>query len=300
MHLVVDVANQVILPQGKLENVDSWFKRIDKRLSHIIVISKHMRLKPIFVCDAGYTTKEVKDKWKSRREKEVQKCYRKIPYCADTMVCELILKRNLNLVFDRRYNADDIVATLAGMHSHSKILSRDTDYFRYNHGEFRDKVYFFESSMSLQRLIPYNTIRAPLQTIRMYIPIFCKSFCDLSKFVFEGEYKRGTVFPLAERSIQSSLHLASRSIRQLLYTNTVHETFPIFDEETSKVVWIMDDVEPISGVFPSSIDEIEQTIKDNIPEVINNYHGKTIRIMAAELFAEKYKVSLISLVFCLP
>ena len=177
MHLVVDLANQVILPQGKLESIDSWFKRVEKRLDHILIISKQFRLKPIFVCDAGYTTKEVKDKWKSRREKEVQKCYRKIPYCADTMVCELILKRKLNLVFDKRYNADDIVATLAGMHSLSKILSRDTDYFRYNNGEFRDKIYFIGGGFkSLQRLIQYNSVRAPLQTIRMYIPIFCKSF----------------------------------------------------------------------------------------------------------------------------
>ena len=73
MHLVVDLANQVILPQFKTEGIELWIKRILKRLKFVVMISERWHLRPIFVCDAGYTTEEVQQKWKLRREKELEK-----------------------------------------------------------------------------------------------------------------------------------------------------------------------------------------------------------------------------------
>lgn len=297
MYLVIDLANQVILPQGKDEIIESWFSRIDRRLQFILKLCNKWHLKPIFVCDAGYKTEEVKEKWRTRREKEVQRSYRKIPYCADTFVCELILKKKLDLVFDKRYNADDIVATLATMHPKNVILSRDTDYFRYDDGELSDKIYHIGYDRNVKKLERNNCTRSPLQTIRMYIPIFCRHFYDLSKFVYEGEYKRGTVFPQAERSKESSLHLATRTIRQLLYTGTVNEIFPVWDAQTSTVMWIDEYIEPVDDVFPSSLKDIETIICNKIPYILNIHHKKTIFIMAAELYSEKYKISLLDQVF---
>lgn len=298
MYLVIDLANQVILPQGKDEDIESWFSRIDRRLQFISRLCSRWHLNPVFVCDAGYKTDEVKEKWRTRREKEVQRCYRKIPYCADTLVCELVLKKKLDLVFDKRFNADDIVATLATMHPKNIILSRDTDYFRYDNGELNDKIYHIGYNRDVKKLERSNNyIRSPLQTIRMYIPVYCRHFTELSKFVYEGEYKRGTVFPQAERSKESSLHLATRSIRQLLYKDTVNEIFPVWDDKTSTVMWIDEYVEPIDDNFPPSLKDIETIIISRIPLIISVHHKKAIFIMAAELYSEKNKLSLLNQVF---
>lgn len=296
MHLVIDLANQIILPLYKSENVDSWFFRIKRRVRLVTHIARRMRLQPLFVCDAGYTTREVIDKWKSRREKEVLKCYRKIPYCADRIVCEWVLKQKMKLIYDKRYNADDIVATVAGMHTNSIILSRDADYFRYDNHKFLDKVYFIEK-YSVEKLIHGDYRRTPLETIKMYTPTFCEQFTELSKFVYNGDYVRGTAFPWAERNMHSSLHLATRKLRQLLYNNNVHEIFPVYDDVNAAVLWIQDVVAPLKGEFPKRLEDIENYIIENIPLVLNENHKRTIKTMAAELYSEKYQVPMIDLVF---
>tara|TARA_B100000482_G_C12612713_1_gene299767 strand:- start:1793 stop:2647 length:855 start_codon:yes stop_codon:yes gene_type:complete len=275
----------------KFENLDQWIHRIEKRIKFILITCSKWKLKPIFVCDAGYTTEEVQNKWKMRREKELQRGIRKIPYCADTIVCEIILKKNLHLVFDKRYNADDIVATIANMNQKSYILSRDMDYFRYDQGILSNRIFFIDSSRKISQLIHKGATREPLQTIRMYFPIFATSYYDLVKIVECGKYIRGTAYPLAEKSRRENLHLATRQYRRTMYKETVKEIFPIL--ENNIVKWINEDVEPKVYSFPESINALTEEIIQKVQGCNDHKHKTTITIMAGELIAAKNKTSLL-------
>jgi len=293
MHLVIDLANQIILPQLKFETLNEWVLKIEKRIKFVIILCSKLKLKPIFVCDAGYTTEEVKHKWKMRREKELEKGIRKIPYCADAIVCELIMRKKLDLVFDKRYNADDIIATIANMCEKSCILSRDMDYFRYDDQILKNRIFFIGEERKVIQLTQKGPKREPLQTIRMYFPIFAHDYRDLVKFVEFGKYVRGTAYPLAEKSRIQSLHLATRAYRKTMYKNTVQEIFPILDN--NRVIWINEFVDPDStiDVFPDTIDELINEIISKIQGCMDNNHKTTIKIMAAELLAAKHKSSLL-------
>lgn len=300
MHLVVDFANQVILPQGRTESFQSWINKSCRRIRQIVNLARRWGLKPIFVCDAAYMTEEVREKWRLRREKEAERGIRKIPYNADTILCEILLDMKLDLVFDREHNADDIIATVAIMHPKSVILSRDNDYFRYDEQCLLHRVFYMESNTIVRELEWKHHSRTPLQTIRMYFPVFAQSFVDLTKFVTLGEYKRGTAYPKAERSLCQSLHLASRPFRQLLYDHPVHEIFPVWDDDMHRVLWMDDIVDPVDGEFPSDV----ETIYDAIVACIGGLpcdpnHEVTIRIMASELFAQHAQQSLTSLLFAM-
>lgn len=281
MHLVIDLANQVILPLIKNETIESWIFRVTKRIKFVLAIARRWKLSPIFVCDAGYTTEEVQQKWRFRREKELERSIRKIPYCADTIICEIILKYNLPLVFDKRYNADDIVATIANMHPKSIILSRDMDYFRYDNLTLKYRIYYIGEKRQLTQLAAKGSMRDPLETIRMYFPIFASSHTDFVKIVRQGLYMRGTAYPLGEKELGKSLHLATRKYRQLLYTDIVREIFPIWN---NGVAWVDDFVKPCKGILPDN----SQSIVNNIIEevgYINYQHKLTIIIMACELLS---------------
>tara|TARA_B100000945_G_scaffold321509_1_gene336533 strand:- start:2186 stop:3085 length:900 start_codon:yes stop_codon:yes gene_type:complete len=290
MHLVIDLANQIILPQLRNENLDSWITRIGKRIKFVLTMSNRWKLQPIFVCDAGYTTEEVQQKWKCRREKELERSVRRIPYCADMMVCELILKRKLNLVFDKRFNADDIVATIANMHPQSIILSRDMDYFRYDNEILKNRVFYIGNERKITQLHIKEPKREPLNTIRMYFPVFAYNNTDFIKFVTSGLYMRGTAYPLGERGVEQSLHLATRKYRQLLYTDNVREIFPIWNE---KVTWEDSEIEPIKGDFPENSKILTNDIIYSIGGCIDEQHRMTAITMACELFAAKNKTSLL-------
>lgn len=292
MHVVVDLANQVILPQLAKESLHSWISRIHQRIRLILALSFQLRLRPIFVCDAGYTTPEVQQKWKQRREREVERCIRKIPYCADMLVCEMIMQLRLPLVFDKRYNADDIVATIANMHKSSIILSRDMDYFRYDNEEFRNRIFFIGQYRKMLQLYKTGAKREPLDTIRMYFPVFAKNYSDLIKFVSHGLYMRGTAYPAAEREAAKSLHLITRKYRRFLYDGKVLEIFPIWSD--SKVVWNKEHIYPGEDTFPSSSSALVDEMIESVGGCINEQHRTTMMIMACELFAAKNKTSLTS------
>jgi hypothetical protein len=292
MHLVIDLANQVILPQFKQEAIEQWMKRIVKRLKFVLMISERWRLRPIFVCDAGYTTEEVQQKWKLRREKELEKGCRKIPYCADTIVCELILRKKLNLVFDRRYNADDIVATIANMHPESIILSRDLDYFRYDDAIFKNRVFYIGDERKITPLGMKTVMRDPLQTIRMYFPIFATKNSDFVKFVKSGLYIRGTAYPIAERSESSSLHLATRKYRQILYTANVREIFPIWTN--NRVTWTDEIVHPKDGMLPNDHNLLLNDVMSCVGGCVDYHHRLTIIIMVCELLCVQKESSILS------
>lgn len=292
MHLVVDLANQVILPLIPNESLTDWMTRIKKRIQLIKFIAKGWKLKPIFVCDAGYTTQEVKVKWRSRRERELEKCCRKIPYCADTLVCELIMYQKLQLVFDKRYNADDIIATIAVMHPANVVLSRDMDYFRYDACTLHNRVFFIGECRKVTQLHKKNDTRTTLQTIRMYLPLFATTMQDFTKFVKSGIYMRGTAYPLAERSQGQSMHILTRKFRQLLYVDDVIEIFPVW--VNNKVHWCEQIVKAIvnRNEHPKSAWEIIKYVHQH-SEFIDRVHETTISIMAAELMAEFNATSLL-------
>lgn len=292
MHLVIDLANQVILPQMINESLDSWIYRISKRIKFVVSLSCRWRLDPIFVCDAGYTTEEVQQKWRIRREKELEKGLRKIPFNADMIVCEMLLKLKLNLVYDKRYNADDIIATMANFHPRSIILSRDMDYFRYDDGVLKNKVFYIGESKKIIELVYKDLNRTPLKTIRMYFPHFAKSHLDLIKFTLEGMYVRGTAYPSAEREKSKSLHLATRKYRQMLYTGVVNEIFPIWNN--NQVEWIDDHVNPVHMAFPSKTNILVDDIEHVVGGFVNESHKLTAIIMACELIAAKNETSLSS------
>tara|TARA_B110000008_G_scaffold183010_1_gene181923 strand:+ start:3156 stop:4073 length:918 start_codon:yes stop_codon:yes gene_type:complete len=293
MHLVIDLANQIILPLFKHEKIHSWIIRVQKRIDYVLFISAKWKLSPIFVCDAGYTTEEVQQKWKLRREKELEKCIRRIPYCADTIVCEMIMNRNLSLVFDKSYNADDIVATIANMHPKSIILSRDMDYFRYDSGILNDRIYYISDSKQPTKLILTGLPRESLRTIRMYFPKFARSYNNLCKLVKEGLYIRGNAYPLGEKESQVNLHLLTRKYRQSLYTNDVTEIFPIWNSNKCIVMWEQTCVKPDDLTSITNTTQIVNNMMKKVRRCIDEQHFVTIVLMACELVAYKLETSLL-------
>ena len=291
MHLVIDLANQIILPKSIDETIVSWIIRVKKRIRLVLHIAHKMKLSPLFVCDAGYTTDEVVLKWKIRREREVERSIRKIPYCADTIVCELLLELNQNLVFDKRYNADDIIATIAVMHPRNMILSRDMDYFRYDDEILHDRVFYIDMNKEVYKLQKKGQSRSPLSTIRMYFPIFARKCSDLFKIVNNGIYIRGTAYPLAERSKSESMHMATRKFRRMLYKDVVLEIFPVW--ENGKVLWIEEQVYPSYESFPESALKIYNFIFDIVNGPIDENHKTTAAMMACELIANRCHTSLL-------
>jgi hypothetical protein len=290
MHLVVDLANQIILANISNESLDSWLQRIKKRINFVTLIAKRWRLCPIFVCDVGYITPEVQLKWKLRREKELERGLRKIPYCADTMVCEIILEMGLDLVYDSRYNADDIVATIANMHPQSIILSRDMDYFRYDQGMFASRVFYIGEERKMTQLTPKDT-REPLSTIRMYFPIFAQSFSDFFKIRDCEDYIRGTSYPDGEKKSCVCLHYLTQKYRRMLYSNNVREVFPMWQD---RVVWYDNIVEPLDEFFPESLPIIVNDVISNInADHMNTKFRMTVVLMACELMAVQSNTSLL-------
>ena len=207
-------------------------------------------------------------------------------------MCELILRKKMNLVFDKRYNADDIVATIANMHPNSIILSRDMDYFRYDNGHFKDRVFFIGDGRKITQLTTNLVTREPLQTIRMYFPIFATHHRDFVKFVQSGLYIRGTAYPIAERSESSSLHLATRKYRRLLYTGNVREIFPIWHED--RVIWKNEIVCPEKGEFPNDYKLFLNDIISIVGGCIDEQHRLTIIIMICELLCVQKGTSMLT------
>ena len=290
MHVIIDMANQALLLLKEGESITSWIDRSVQRLTKIKQLCKRIKKRPIFVADAAYTTQEVQEKWKIRRERECETGNRRIPYCADQILCELIMKMNLMLVYDKSNNADDVIATICNFHPDNIILSRDRDFFRYDSGTFTNRVFtavYENGQLILQKNKPNLIVKSSLNTLRMYFPKFCSSPIELFKIVESGEYIRGTAFPSAERNKDMCMHLMLRDYRRILYKCDVKEMFPVWNN--NKVTWIQDIVKPSDIMFPNKKIIINDFL--NKLNCVNEQHKETAIMMILEICATHNKTS---------
>ena len=96
---------------------------------------------------------------------------------------------------------------------------------------------------------------------------------------------------MIQKITQQSLHLVTRKYRQLLYTDNVHELFPIWKND--KVYWIDEIISPIEGAFPTTTTLLTTEIIKQINGFLDTNHKMTIITMACEIFAAKNKTSLL-------
>lgn len=164
------------------------------------------------------------------------------------------------------------------------------DYFRYDNGIFKTRVFYIGDERKMTQLV-HKDIREPLTTIRMYFPVFAKSCADFFKIESAEKYIRGTAYPFGEKKSCTSLHSLTQKYRRMLYTRSVREIFPIWKD---RVIWYDEVVEPLYEKFPESLPIIINDVVSNInSEHMNMQYRMTIVLMACELMAVYKRTSLL-------
>ena len=268
--LVIDALNQINGPflRQKTHGLNQWLQERADVLVRVLRIAKRYELRPVCVVDASWKSNEVQQKWISRREREMRGASgtRQIPLNCDTLISELIVRSGTPLVYDKRFDGDDVVASYAlQSHCESIVLSADSDFHRYDNGALTHRVFSANLSGggdSLQPNIYKKKIPRTLTSIEGYAPVFVQSASELlhGKLVQDDGFEllhgkiaqgdgrvqhfvRGPTYPLAERQHEcGSLHLAARPFRAALYTCPVREQFPTWDG--AAVQWIDEVVQP--------------------------------------------------------
>ena len=295
--MIIDTLNQVLLRINEDESLGHWCKKIKERISIIKKKARQMDLIPIFVVDGTLSSSEVKEKWFERREKELKKGIKKVPYAANTIICELLVNNKSLVIHDRKYDADDVIATmLFNSFPRSIILSRDTDFFRYEN-LIHSQIYALAEDYSLENCkMQKNGHKKKRQTLKKYVPYFvnlCTTITTNSLFFTENKYFRGVVYPQAEHIGFKNLHMAGRDLRRCLYEQRTHEKFPYI--ENGMIKWVDEMITPndrYKHIVDSDFNTIKHFLENKIGGIMNLRHEDAIRTMCAEILAIKNKSSL--------
>lgn len=272
-YIVVDALNflgTIFCPVGLQKKFGPW-KRIDIMKGNVVRTLSAFRsanYEPIFVIDAGFSSSEVLDTWISRREKEVKRAVRNVPYNADTLLAALLIRHGAKVVRSGTVDADDVCVLLAKQLG-CGIVSGDTDMLRYKDWDPQNRLFSFWKFKNHCRgieLIPQRRTE-PTATKRDAERVAGEDRLDLkeefarassSKLLCKKNespvfvYRRGNVDENT-RAI-GNLHATSRPVRIALYAHldipTVREVYPSWDGDT--VVWV-DDVVDSSEADPELI-----------------------------------------------
>eukprot|EP00854_Cymbomonas_tetramitiformis_P022806 gene22806-27553_t len=296
--LVIDAFNQCIVKLRGTHTIAQWQLDTERRIQSILRLSTDLALHPVFVVDtrARLPNDEV---YLRRKAKEVSSGkILSVPYNIHSFICELVLKYGSDLIYDNCHSADDIIATYALLSDDkSLVLSRDTDFFRYDNGALERRVYYVadndwvriikarvlqdSSSAKLAKLSPTNLHR---HCIEDFDPVFVKTNTEVGKLLVDDRFVRGSSSPHAEAQGKSSLVMAARPFRRALYTSVVRETFPIWNN--GKCDWVDDIVYPLTDADPETDPIIIATAL--LQEVDGEYderHAGAALLMGCELAA---------------
>ena len=142
-YIVVDALNwHDFLPGWTAEEVWS-VEGIDTAKGNVVRTLSALVLAPrTDLCHRRLLLKfEALDTWISRREKEVKRAARNVPYNADTLLAALI-QHGAKVVRSGTVNADDVCVLLAKQLG-CGIVSGDTDMLRYNDWDPQNRLFSF-------------------------------------------------------------------------------------------------------------------------------------------------------------
>ena len=306
--LVIDALNQINGPflRRKTHGINQWLSERADVLVRVLRLAKRYELRPVCVVDASWKSNEVQQKWISRREREMRSGTRQIPLNADTLISELIARSGTPLIYDKRFDGDDVVASYAlQSHCESIVLSADSDFHRYDDGALTHRVFWAKLSGkandSLQPNIYKKKSPHMLTSIEGYDSVFVEGASELLHGkLAQGDgqvqsFVRGTTYPLAERQhARGSLHLAARPFRAALYTCPVRERFPIWDG--TAVQWIDEVVQPAEAGMNWADFESRSIAKELLCRVggpTDEGHQETALLYACELAAHGRQSSML-------
>lgn len=256
--IVIDALNylgQIFCPVSLAKKMDPW-KRIDimeHNVKRTIDAFKRANYDPIFVIDAGFSSTEVLCTWLARREREVRRAVRNVPYNADTVLAALLMRHGAKVVRSSCIDADDVCILLAKQLQCS-IVSGDTDMLRYSDWPPNNRLFShwkFNNRRGIV-LIPQLRTETTVAKRNNGERIAGETWIDIkyelgmagsSKVVFRDPnicifvYRRGN----ADENTRAigNLHALSRPLRCALYAHLklmkVREVYPSWQCET--VVW---------------------------------------------------------------
>lgn len=135
---------QPVIPQpvflDALNYLDTFFKygasqkdpwaELYRAQQRIATLSRAFRLSGralTIVVDVDTKSAHAARKWRTRRERELRQCHRRVVLGVDAFVCEAFAKQGVPAVCSRGADADDVLAALAFC-TNGVVLSRDSDF----------------------------------------------------------------------------------------------------------------------------------------------------------------------------
>ena len=255
--LLIDTANQLTPGLKPHESVQSWLERSAAGVRAVMALAAQAGLQPVFVAESPHREEPALRKFRTRHEKKLRQGRAFTPYGSELLVCELALRAGALVVCDERHEADTIAASYCLRSSpESRVLSRDSDYLRYDGGALRGRVVHARVVAAVLSGTRLELLPTPLpaaleehhglETLAGFAPPFASSAAALAhRRSTSDTIVRAAAWAPAERyGGRSSLLLAARPLRRALYASAVREVFPTWDALRQRVMWIDELVMP--------------------------------------------------------
>lgn len=127
--LVIDILN--FSSKFGFTNKVWYLDDCDNKIKTFIEACKNSNYKIRIHIDASIQTEEAMEKWKSRRETEVNREQKDVPMCLSTIIGDMFRENGItDVYYSRSHDNDDTIAYYAH-HGKGSILSNDMDFFRY-------------------------------------------------------------------------------------------------------------------------------------------------------------------------
>jgi len=217
--------------------------------------------------DGQTGTKEADEKWRRRREIEVQKRKRFMPQGLQALIGEMFHEAGVEVHYSVECDNDDTLAFFAQADG-ADVLSEDTDFFRYTDSTFRlySDFYFDRGWLCLE---PHAGKRKPGVKKRAIEPkpvtvSTCPMMIGINR---KKHYLRGAPSPLVR--LLGNPHIAVRPLRLALYHHLaiegpIREEFPVWGADRTE--WDIMEVMP-DGACSGLLGDPESAIKQFFPEL---------------------------------
>lgn len=236
--------------------------------------------------DAGIESDEALDKWKSRREQEIEFCKREVPPCLSNLIGEMFKAEGVTVWYSPvNADNDDCLASYA-QNDEADVLSNDIDMARYvgrkykQFGDFKienGQIILFEKKIDESRLPSPREFLNPLPQMVSRDP----GFAVVKEIKL---YRRGSPFPFTRFTGNPHNNQKLRMMRSQLYEklglDVVTEEIPEWKD--GKVEWTKTEVMKNYGLE-------EGVVFHNYPD-INANPTELCKVVMKEAFKAKSSV----------
>uniref|UniRef100_A0A0G4HBX4 Uncharacterized protein n=1 Tax=Chromera velia CCMP2878 TaxID=1169474 RepID=A0A0G4HBX4_9ALVE len=309
VHISVDALNVVDCFFNGLTHEDPprLFANSEKEMGRFLEECKRRSISLTFHFDDAKTSDETRKKWISRREAEMRKGGRRIPYNIDAIYQELLVDLGAQIVIASQEDCDDSIAAEA-VRKGGYVLSADNDMFRYDGGVLRGRVLstfsFWKGDLYFRPHAERQDVKRDKSTEKVIVEEPVSPDANISKVkpVREGNrlvYVRGC--SSGRDREYGNLHGLPRvrEFRRALFSfhdssvGSVEETFPMWNAETETVQWVCEEVVvgPQGGEWSAVMEvlkdpvETYKAILSDISEEAqkDGEYRASVRMLAAEL-----------------